>query len=305
MVNFTLHKTVALIASKTTFNLFMALFFILSVYPNIVLESLHLLTSSLQISIKTSPEILLSLFPAFIKLDKNKEDSNSTIPLYSYEDIIGSRFQIQKDLNKKCGVYQFINKNDPTKTYVGSSINLWERIRYHIRLANNINYTYRSLLYKGVVKYKWKGFKLIILETVENNKEILLTREQFYLDQFKPYYNILSEAGSTIGRVSSIETRDKISKSLTGKSHSVETKLKMSEAHKNKVFSEETKAKLSKEVFIYSFNLETKIKIFHKSFSSCIEAAKYLDCCTHTISRYLDKNKLYKKQWMLYSTQQD
>jgi len=39
-----------------------------------------------------------------------------------------------------------------------------------------MNYTYRSLLYKGVVKYRWEGFKLIILETVENTKEMLLTR---------------------------------------------------------------------------------------------------------------------------------
>lgn len=240
-----------------------------------------------------------------IILYKNINNESQTNSIYEYEDIQGSGHQIEKDLKGKSGVYQFINKNDLTKTYVGSSTNLWERIRYHIRLANNKNYTYRSLLYKGVVKHKWEGFKLIILETVENNKEILLTRKQYYLDLFKPYYNILSEAGSTAGRVSSMETRDKISKSLTGKSHSVKTKLKMNKAHKKKVFSEDTKAKLSKKVFIYSFNSETKVIILHKSFSSCIEAAKYLDCCTHTISRYLNKNKLYKNQWMLYSILQN
>lgn len=71
------------------------------------------------------------------------------------------------------------------------------------------------------------------------------------------------------------------------------------------MFSEDTKVKLSKKVFIYSFNSETKVIILHKSFSSCIEAAKYLDCCTHTISRYLNKNKLYKNQWILYSILQN
>lgn len=44
----------------------------------------------------------------------------------------------------------FINKKDPTKIYVGSFLNLWERIRYHIRTANNENYSYISLLYRGI-----------------------------------------------------------------------------------------------------------------------------------------------------------
>jgi group I intron endonuclease len=80
------------------------------------------------------------------------------------------------------------------------------RIRYHIRTANNANYTYIFLLYRGISKHEWEGFKLIILEITENNKEILLAREQHYLDLFKPYYNILTEAGSSAGRVLSIET---------------------------------------------------------------------------------------------------
>ena len=47
-------------------------------------------------------------------------------------------------------------------------------------------YAYVSLLYRGVAKYTWKEFKLIILDITENNKEVLLTREQHYLDLFKP-----------------------------------------------------------------------------------------------------------------------
>jgi hypothetical protein len=51
-------------------------------------------------------------------------------------------------------------------------------------------------LYKGISKHEWEGFKLVILEITENNKEVLLAREQHYLDLFKAYNNILTEAGS-------------------------------------------------------------------------------------------------------------
>jgi hypothetical protein len=48
-------------------------------------------------------------------------------------------------------------------------------------------------------------------------------------------------------------------------------------------------------VYVYSFNSESKSSILYKEFSSCSEAALYLDCSNATISGYLDKNKLYKK----------
>lgn len=41
----------------------------------------------------------------------------------------------------------------------------------------------------------------------------------------------------------------------------------------------------------------------HKSFDSRKEAAKYLDCCVRTLSNYLDKNKLYKNQWILSASE--
>jgi hypothetical protein len=59
---------------------------------------------------------------------------------------------------------------------------------------------------------------------------------------------------------------------------------------------------MGKKVFIYSFDLETKENILYKSFNTCIEAAKYFNCSTRTLSNYLDNKKLYKKQWLLSSS---
>jgi len=53
------------------------------------------------------------------------------------------------------------------------------------------------MIYKALVKYGYSSFKLEILENCEPN--ILIEREQYYLDLLNPEYNILKKAGSLLG----------------------------------------------------------------------------------------------------------
>lgn len=59
---------------------------------------------------------------------------------------------------------------------------------------------------------------------------------------------------------------------------------------------------MSKKVFLYKFDKETQEMILDKSFNTSTDAAKFFKCSTRTISNYLNKNKLYKKQWILTSS---
>ena len=43
-------------------------------------------------------------------------------------------------------------------------------------------------IYKALIKYGYEKFKLEILEYCDKN--ILINREQYYLDNYKPEYNI-------------------------------------------------------------------------------------------------------------------
>lgn len=170
------------------------------------------------------------------------------------------------------------------------------------------------------------------------SREQYFLDEIFSLDE--PFtYNILKVAGSSLGFLHSVETVAKLSEigkgktrennPMFGKTHSTETIILMSEAkigennpmfgktgigHPNygKTLSDGTKAKMSeahkgennsmsKKVFIYSSDPLTKETILYKSFDTCTEAAKYFNCSQATISRYLDKNKLYKNQWIFSS----
>jgi group I intron endonuclease len=119
-----------------------------------------------------------------------------------------------------------------------------------------------------------------------------------------------AENNPFFGKKHSSETLQKMSEAQSGKSHSSETKQKMSEAHKGKVVSLATKQKMSesniglnlKKVFVYKKDSESKISIFYKEFSSCTEAALFFDCSTRIISYYLGQNKLYKKEWLFYTS---
>lgn len=87
--------------------------------------------------------------------------------------------------NKICGIYQIIN--DVTKeSYVGSSKNILERFAKH--KAPSIRARCSEYpLYKAFEKYGIESFSLIILEECSEN--ILLEREQFFIETIQPEYN--------------------------------------------------------------------------------------------------------------------
>ena len=169
--------------------------------------------------------------------------------------------------------------------------------------------------------YGYSAFSLSILEYInitglskEQSRKLILEREQHFFDTLKPVYNILKTAGSRLGRETSDETKAKLSKALKGENNPMFGKTGDSHPKFGLNVSAETRAKLSsasssssnfmrKKVFIYSIDSETKEIKLHKSLDTCKEAAKYFNCSTHTITNYLDKNKLYKNQWMLYSSE--
>lgn len=70
---------------------------------------------------------------------------------------------------------------------------------------------------------------IYLLPYCEEN--IILQREQYYIDSLKPYYNTLKFAGNTIGFKHSEETKLKISASSLGRVHSEEVKKTLSKVN--------------------------------------------------------------------------
>lgn len=140
----------------------------------------------------------------------------------------------------EAGVY-VIKNNVNGKQYVGSSIDLhMRRIQHFSKLRCNKHVNQH--LQNAWNKYGKESFEFEVLETVEidnNIKETLLKREQFWIDNLKPEYNILQVAGSNYGYHHTEETKQKISNSMKGVKKSPEHAKHIREAQKGKTLTEE------------------------------------------------------------------
>lgn len=184
------------------------------------------------------------------------------------------------------GIYQIKSKAVPCRIYIGSSIDIYKRWKYHLRnLRNNKHHSVK--LQRHYNKYGLLDLQFTIL--IGCDVTDLIKNEQYFIDAYNPYFNgskkainhgpfkqsdeakrkiseaFMGEKNPNYGRVFSEEHRRKIGDSRKGKTHSEETrhkisiknkglkkpksedhKKKLSEANKGKKMSDETKDKLSK-----------------------------------------------------------
>lgn len=99
------------------------------------------------------------------------------------------------------------------KVYVGSAVNLKTRYMTH-RRALLINKHDNSRLQNYFNKYGSSSLTFKVIEFCDRGR--LIEREQFYIDQLGPYFNIAKTAGATYGL-----------KPWLNKKHSEETRLKI------------------------------------------------------------------------------
>jgi group I intron endonuclease len=135
---------------------------------------------------------------------------------------------------------------------------------------------------------------------------LLLDREDYYILNISPEYNILQKAGSRLGYKVSEETRVKMSGSnhhMFGKTHSEETLKKLSEAKKGKNHPMFGKARIvgsgkpSQKLEVT--NIDTNEKTCYDSISA---AAIGLKVHNQNLSRYLLQDlpkKPYKKKYTI------
>lgn len=154
------------------------------------------------------------------------------------------------------GVYKIQSKIKPERIYIGSAVNIPRRWTDHLyMLARGSHHSVK--LQRHFNKYGKNDLVFSVL--IGCDKEDLIVTEQFYIDAYNPWFNILPKAGSMLGHK---QTKESIQKSVENRrwyKHSEETKQKISEAHKGKKASEETRAKLS--VARQNMSEETKRKI--------------------------------------------
>lgn len=173
----------------------------------------------------------------------------------------------------KIGIYKIKCKIN-NKIYIGSTINLVRRKCNHFtKLDNKIHHNIH--LQRSYEKHGKNNFEFIILE--ECSKDMLILKEQYYIDTYKPEYNILKIAGSSLGRKLSKEHKNKIKISLKAINFkpSIRGILESNKLNQKKVYQ------------------YTTDKIFIREYDSISEAGRISNLGSSRISRCCN-GKLYK-----------
>lgn len=125
---------------------------------------------------------------------------------------------VREDNFKRAGVYLWFNSTN-SNFYIGSSNSLWDRLRNYYSDEYLYRRETRNLpIVSALKKHGHENFSLHILEYVEKDrKDLLLKKEQHYLDSLFPAYNILDKAGSSLGYQHTEETRLLLSEMKIGK----------------------------------------------------------------------------------------
>ena len=113
------------------------------------------------------------------------------------------------------GIYKFTNKLNG-KIYIGSSKNLAKRFSQYFNISYISTVKNKLTISRALIKYGYFNFSIEILEYCDPS--MLLNREQHYIDELKPTYNIAKIAGSTLGvkKATQEEAKNNISKALKG-----------------------------------------------------------------------------------------
>jgi len=106
-------------------------------------------------------------------------------------------------LEKRPAIYLFYNKVSK-KIYIGQTKNLHGRIKEYGN-SRHLYYHRSSTIARMIRNFGWNNFSFTILEHCDINK--LREREQFYINLYKPQYNIRTLTHKSDSRDSSSNRR--------------------------------------------------------------------------------------------------
>jgi len=153
-------------------------------------------------------------------------NSNKIVTVVTYNDASVEMKSILSDNKGKSGVYLWTNKVNGKK-YVGGSIALSRRLGtyFSINFLQTAQGKGASLINRALLKYGYSNFSFSILEYCD--KEMVIKREQYFIDLIKPEYNLLKIAGSSAGYKHSDEAIQKITKAANSRIYSEELREKL------------------------------------------------------------------------------
>lgn len=185
------------------------------------------------------------------------------------------------------------------KQYIGSSINVYKRKNRHFSELKNQKHK-NIKLQRSYDKHTKDNFIFYVIKFVDD-KEKLIEREQYYIDNVKPEYNINLIANSSLGVKRSDETKEKVRQANLGLIHpdwrnKIKSEAQGGDNHwtKTKEFSEESKERMKNaQLKLYEDGYVSPLKNRKKSEE---EIEKHRKSISKTVLQY-DLNGNFIKEW--------
>lgn len=242
--------------------------------------------------------------------------NNKYIKSYSYP-FIESAALVKTDCLGLSGIYLILN-NITNDCYIGSAISktlkhnrLYFRFRNHFFIKEKMGSPTNIKLYRAIFKYGLLNFSFHILEFTQINET--RARETFYIETYKPNYNIVQYAldGSVGYKHRAAETKAHMKNVYTE-----ERRLQIGNLNRDKIFSKETRRSLiSKAAIIRNNSVEYKQKqellnfinsrsrpasvykdsVLVKTYSSAKEITKEYNIGYRTIRRHIKSGEPIRK----------
>jgi group I intron endonuclease len=240
---------------------------------------------------------------------KSVLDNNKIKPVMVFEELNKEEVKenLRSETRKKSGIYGIFNltTND---FYIGSAVSNRFYSRFYKHLLKGLGNKNIAI---DLNKYGIESFAFVILEyfpkevTKKNNPE-LMALETYWIKTYLPSYNILLEAGNSLGYTHSEEIKQKMRDI-----YSDERKEQVSLLNKGKSLSDSVKAQLRQHALNRSEELKNKFKYsslkpvtvynqdgtIYMKFPGITFMAKHFGCDRKTINKAINTNKLFKKQW--------
>ncbi len=203
-----------------------------------------------------------------LNINNIRLESRKFLPIVTYDNILLNKSVIFNENKGKSGIYRWVNKIN-NESYVGSAIDITKRLKvyFSIKWLENRLSKDTSRIYRALLKYGYVNFKLEILEYCDDDKKLLLNKEQYYMDKLVPEYNILKIAGSNLGFKHSSETLMKFQNRDLGTGY--------------------------KTIVINKKNNHIK------EYNSIREAARHLNISNTTLLDYVNSNKLLNNTYLI------
>lgn len=151
----------------------------------------------------------------FLNLNLNQNQNQN-------QTLVGVNVKKNPKRLRRAGVYCWTNKKN-NKSYVGSSVNLGDRITQYYSNSYLLRTKATSSISRAFFKYGPSNFKLEILEYCDKDKALILSKEPDSIYLQNREYNILKIAGSPLGYKHSKKAKAK----MIGRKLSGETKAKL------------------------------------------------------------------------------